>query len=385
MAKRDYYEVLGVDRSAGPDEIKKAYRRLARKYHPDVNRDDPDAEEKFKEATEAYKVLSDEQARARYDQFGHAAFDNNGAGGAGGFDFGGFGGFDDLGAIFDMFFGGGMGTRRQRSGPTRGADLRYDLEIDFVEAAFGTEVDIEVPRTETCPRCHGNKAEPGTPIDTCSHCHGTGEIRAVQQTAFGQFVNVRPCPTCHGEGSTVRTPCSECHGNGRVRRTRKIQVKIPAGIDDGYRIRVSGEGEVGTRGGPNGDLYVFVSVRPHELFERRGNDIYLEVPISFAQAALGDEIEVPTLDGKVKLRIPEGTQTGTSFRLRGKGIPHVRGYGRGDEHVRVKVVTPRNLSPKQREAVRKLAESLGEDVKEQEKGFFEKIRDAFDGLGRHAH
>ncbi len=382
MAKRDYYEVLGVERSAGPDEIKKAYRGLARKYHPDVNKDDPSAEEKFKEATEAYKVLSNQEARAKYDQFGHSAFEDAGAGGAGGFD---FGGFDDFGDIFDMFFGGMGGTQRRRTGPARGADLRYDLEVSFTEAAFGTEVDLEVPRYETCPHCHGNKAEPGTPIRTCPQCNGTGEIRAAQRTAFGQFVNVRPCPTCGGEGSTVETVCTECHGEGRVHRSRKIHVKIPAGIDDGYRIRVSGEGEAGTRGGPAGDLYVFVSVRPHEFFVRRGNDIHLEVPISFVQAALGDELEVPTLEGNVKLKIPEGTQTGTSFRLRGKGIPHVRGYGRGDQHVRVKVVTPKSLSPKQKDAIRKLGEALGQDVKEPEKGFLGKVRDAIDGLGRQAH
>lgn len=378
MAKRDYYEVLGVDRSATTDEIKKAYRKLARQYHPDVNKDDPQAEEKFKEITEAYKVLSDENARRQYDQFGHAAFDGAAGGGAGpgGFDFGG--GFDDLGDIFDMFFGGmGTSTRHQRQGPVRGADLRYDLEISFEDAAFGTEVDIDVPRYETCPHCHGNKAEPGTPIRTCPQCNGTGEIRNVSHTAFGQFVNVRTCPNCGGEGKTVTQACSECHGEGRVYRTRKIHVKIPAGIDDGYRVRVSGEGEAGLRGGAPGDLYVYVTVRPHELFTRRGNDVYIEVPISFAQAALGTEIEVPSLEGTVKLKIPEGTQTGTSFRLRNKGIPNVRGYGRGDQHVRVKVVTPRNLTPKQREAIEKLAEVFNEDIKKpQSKGFFDKMKDA---------
>lgn len=378
MAKRDYYEILGVDRSATADEIKKAYRRLARKYHPDVNKDDPKAEEKFKEIAEAYRVLSDEESRRRYDQFGHAAFDGEAGGGAGpgGFDFGSP--FDDLGDIFDMFFGGmGTRTRRYQQGPVRGADLRYDLEISFEDAVFGTEVDIDVPRYETCPHCHGSRAEPGTPINTCPQCNGTGEIRHVSQTAFGQFVNVRTCPNCGGEGRVVTQVCSECNGEGRVYRTRKIHVKIPPGVDDGYRLRVSGEGEAGLRGGPAGDLYVYVTVRPHELFTRQGNDIYIEVPISFAQAALGAEIEVPTLDGTVKLKIPEGTQTGTTFRLRNKGVPYVRGYGRGDQHVRVKVVTPRNLTPKQREAIERLAEAFDEDIKKpQGKSFFDKMRDA---------
>ncbi|NLY29508.1 MAG: molecular chaperone DnaJ [Firmicutes bacterium] len=390
MAKRDYYEVLGVDRNASEAEIKKAYRRLARKYHPDVNKEDPNAEEKFKEISEAYRVLGDEKLRQQYDQFGHAAFEGpNGAGGFGGFgdfgDFGGFGGFGDFegfGDIFDMFFGGGMGRQRQR-GPQRGADVHVTLQIKFEEAAFGIETEVEVPRSEICPHCNGNQAEPGTPIHTCPECNGTGQVQQVQQSAFGRFVNVRTCPRCAGEGKTVETKCTRCGGTGQVRRVRRINVKVPAGIDDGFRLRVPGEGEAGIRGGPPGDLYVFVTVQPHEVFQRQGSDVYCEIPISFVQAALGDEIEVPTLDGKVKLRIPEGTQTGTSFRLKGKGIVKLRGYGRGDQHVVVQVQTPTNLTPKQKEALRQWGESLGESVRPaQEKGFFGRMKEAIDGLGR---
>ena len=378
MAKRDYYEVLGVERGASEADIKKAYRNLARKYHPDVNQDDPDAEDKFKEASEAYRVLGDEKLRQQYDQFGHAAFD--GANGAGGF--GGFEGFGDFGDIFDMFFGGAMG-RQTRSGPQKGADLRFDLGISFEEAAFGVETEIELPRTEICPQCHGNQAEPGTPIHTCSQCNGTGQVQQVQESAFGRFVNVRPCPTCGGEGKTVETPCRECRGQGRVRRVRKISVKIPAGIDNGFRLRVPQEGEAGSRGGSAGDLYVFVTVRPHAFFKRRGNDVYYELPISFVQATLGDEIEVPTLEGDVKLRIPEGTQTGTSFRIKGKGIANLRGYGRGDQHVVVRISTPKSLTAAQKEALREWGESIGDTVHPvNDKGFLGRVKDAFDGLGR---
>lgn len=382
MAKRDYYEVLGVSRDASDDEIKKAYRRLARKYHPDVNKDDPDAEAKFKEIGEAYKVLSNPEARAQYDRFGHAAFEGaQGAGASqGGFDpfggFGGFGGFDD---IFDMFFGGGTEQRR-RSGPRQGADLRYDLELSFEQAAFGFETEIEVPRTETCGRCHGNKAEPGTPIRDCPQCGGRGEVREARQTPFGRFVSVHPCGRCRGEGKVVETPCRECKGGGLVHKRRKITVKIPAGVDDGYRLRLSGEGEAGERGGPPGDLYVFISVQPHEFFERRGNDLHCEVPVSFAQAALGDEIEIPTLGGTAKLKVPEGTQTGTRFRLRGHGVPDPRGYGRGDQYVSVRVVTPTRLSAKQKELLKEFARAGGEDAPE-ERGFFDRVKDALKGHG----
>ncbi|MBO8127422.1 MAG: molecular chaperone DnaJ [Firmicutes bacterium] len=378
MSKRDYYEILGVDRGASQEEIKKAYRKLARKYHPDVNKDDPDAEAKFKEITEAYQVLSNEEARAKYDQFGHSAF-GGATGGAGGFDFsdfGDFGGFED---IFDMFFGGGMrGGASARRGPRRGADLRYDLEVTLEEAAFGTEKKIQVPREEKCPRCHGNKAEPGTPIKTCPTCGGSGQIHTTQRTPFGHFTSVRTCTTCHGEGKVVETPCRECGGKGIVRRVKKLTVKIPAGVDTGHKLRVSGEGGAGTGGGPPGDLYVFITVKPHKIFHRQGNDIYVEVPISFVQAALGDEIKVPTLEGETTIRIPEGTQTGTVFRLREKGIKDIRGYRRGDEHVKVKVVTPKKLTDKQKDLLRKFAETLGEDpAGPGDKSFFDRMKDAF--------
>lgn len=373
MAKKDYYEVLGVDKGATEAEIKKAYRRLARQYHPDVAKDDPNAAEKFKEVAEAYRVLSDADSRAKYDQFGHAAFEQ-GMGGEGFNPFGGFGGFEDVGDIFDMFFGRGG---RERRGPEKGADLRYDLELGFVEAAFGLDTQLEIPRTETCPHCHGNKAEPGTPIVTCEVCNGRGETQQVHQTPFGRMVNVTTCPRCRGEGKFAKQPCSECRGNGVVRRRRKIRVKIPAGVDNGMRVRVAGEGEAGTRGGPTGDLYVFIRVKPHELFQRDGDDVVCEVPISFSQAALGDDIEVPTLEGKAKLKIPEGTQTGTSFRLRGQGIPSVRGYGRGDQKVEVKVVTPTRLTVRQKELLRELGEVSSNGSGPQDKTLFGRVKEAF--------
>ena len=379
MAKRDYYEVLGVSRDADEQEIKKAYRRLARQYHPDVNKDDPDAEEKFKEVGEAYKVLSTPEARAQYDQYGHAAFEGPGAGAGGADPFGGFGGFEGFDDIFDMFFGGG-GGRRRSNGPRQGADLRYDMELDFEEAAFGVETTITIPRTEKCDHCHGNQAEPGTPIRNCPDCGGTGEIRQARQTAFGRFVNVQPCSRCRGQGKVVETPCRECQGAGIVRRQRSINVKIPAGVDDGNRVRLSGEGEAGERGGPPGDLYVFISVRPHEFFRRNGNDVTCEVPISIVQASLGDEIEVPTLQGTATLKVPEGTQSGTRFRLKGHGIPDPRGYGRGDQFVVARVVTPTRLSARQREILREFAEAGGDKV-EGEKGFFDRVKSALKGHG----
>jgi molecular chaperone DnaJ len=376
MAKRDYYEVLGVPRGASEEEIKKAYRRLARKYHPDVNKEDPQAEEKFKEVNEAYQVLSDPQKRAAYDQFGHAGTDGGFAGGTGGF--GGFGGFGDFdfdifGDIFDLFRGGG---RRRRTGPEQGADLSINLTIDFNEAVFGTTTTVNVPRIEVCPACHGNRAKPGTAIKTCPRCQGSGQVHYVQNTAFGRFSTVRTCEQCGGEGKIIETPCPECAGEGRIRRRREIEVKIPAGVDNGFRIRVAGEGEAGLRGGPPGDLYVYLKVRPHPLFQREGDNIILEQPISFVRAVLGGVIAVPTLEGTSELKIPEGTQTGTVFRLRGQGVPRLHGHGRGDQLVRVKVQIPTRLNAAQREAVQKLAAVFGEELPE-EKGFFGKVKDAF--------
>lgn len=374
MAKRDYYEVLGVDKGASEEELKKAYRKLARKYHPDVNKDNlQEAEAKFKEINEAYNVLSDPQKRAAYDQYGHAASDPNFGAGAGGFGEAGFEGFGD---IFDMFFGGARSTQR-RNGPQRGNDLRYDLEIGFEEAAFGKELTVEIPRTETCPTCHGNGAKPGTPIKTCPACNGTGQVQVTQSTAFGRFVNVRTCDRCHGEGKTIETPCGECHGSGRVRKTRKIDVKIPAGVESGSRLRVSGEGEAGMRGGSPGDLYIYIYVRKHAQFERQNDDVISEIKLSVLQAVLGTTVMVDTLDGKVELKIPEGTQHGTTFRMKGRGITHLKGYGRGDHFVKVKLNVPTKLNNEQRELFRKLAASFGEKVEGEEKGFIDKVKDAF--------
>lgn len=384
MEKRDYYDVLGVSKSATADEIKKAYRKLARQYHPDVNKDNPDAAEKFKECSEAYSVLSDEKKRAQYDQFGHAAFDGaagaGGAGGFGGFDFSGFGGAGGgMEDIFDMFFGGGGGRSRggHQAGPQRGSDLRFDMEITFEEAAFGVEREINLTRDEQCPKCKGSGAEPGSKVETCPECHGTGQVSFTQNTMFGQMRNVRPCSRCHGEGKIITEPCKECKGKGTVRKTKKLKVKIPAGVNDGSRLRVSGEGEAGMRGGPSGDLYVYLYVKPHKFFERDGNTVLCEVPINIVQATLGDEIKVPTLDGQVTMKIPEGTQPGQVLRLKGKGIPSLRGGSRGDQLVRIKVVVPKKLSEKQKDALRKFADISKDNINPEEKSFLNKIKDLF--------
>lgn len=371
MSKRDYYEVLGIDKNASADEIKKAFRKKAREYHPDVNKA-ADAEEKFKEVKEAYDVLSDEQKRAAYDRYGHADPNQGMGGGFGGGDFGGFG------DIFDMFFGSG-GSRRNPNAPQRGNDLQYQMTIEFKEAVFGKELDITIPRTESCDTCRGTGAKPGTRPETCPACKGTGQQEVVQNTAFGRIVNRRVCSVCNGQGTIVKQKCSDCHGTGKVRKQRKIHVKVPAGVDDGAQLRVSGEGEAGTRGGPPGDLYIVIRVKPHEFFEREGDDIYCEVPLTFAQAALGDEIEIPTLTEKVKLKIPAGTQTGTYFRLKGKGVPRLRGYGQGDQHVKVVVVTPTNLTEEQKNALRQFASLLGEDAHDKQQSIFERMKKAFLG------
>ncbi len=368
MSKRDYYEVLGLSKDASEADIKKAYRTLARKYHPDVNKE-PDAEQKFKEIKEAYDVLSDSGKRSQYDRFGHT--DPNQGFGGGGADFGGFG------DIFDMFFGGNGGGRRNPNAPQRGADLQYTMAVEFKEAIFGKEVDIDIPRTESCDTCHGSGAKPGTHPETCSLCKGSGQQEVVQNSPFGRVVNRRVCQQCQGQGKIIKDKCSTCRGSGKIKKQRKIHIKVPAGIDDGTQLRVSGEGEAGTKGGPSGDLYVVIRVKPHDFFEREGDDIYCEVPLTFAQSALGDEIEVPTIDGRVKLKIPAGTQTDTFFRLKGKGVPRLRGVGQGDQHVKVVIVTPTKLTDKQKELLKEFGKLSGEDTHDNEKGFFEKMKKAF--------
>ncbi len=367
MSKRDYYEVLGVDRNASAEEIKKAYRKLARKYHPDVNKAD-DAEERFKEVKEAYDTLSDANKRAHYDQFGHTD-PNQGFGGAS--DFGGFG------DIFDMFFGGG--ARRNPNAPRQGADLQYTMVLEFKEAAFGKETQIEIPREETCSTCHGSGAKAGTKPENCSACGGTGQLSVEQTTPFGRIVNRRICNTCQGTGKIIKEKCTTCRGDGKVSKRKKIKVTVPAGVDNGQQIRLSGQGEAGTNGGPPGDLYIVFKVKPHEFFERNGDDIHCVMPITFAQAALGDEIEVPTLEGKVRLKIPAGTQTGKNFRLKGKGIANVHGRGKGDQLVKVKVVTPTNLTERQKELLREFANISGQTVDDQNENFFAKVKRAFKG------
>ena len=364
-ARRDYYEILGLPRGASESEIKRAYRHLARQYHPDVNKS-PDAEARFKKINEAYQVLNDPQKRANYDRFGRA-------------DVGGFGdmGFGGLSDIFGDFFGFGMRPRGPQSRAQRGSDLRYDLTLEFEEAAFGCEKEIELFRLDTCPRCNGTGAEPGTEPIRCPECKGTGEVRHVRQSFFGSFVNVTTCPRCHGEGEVVVTSCQECRGNKRVRVTKKLEVTIPAGVDSGVRLRLDGEGEAGLWGGPPGNLYVHLSVKKHRYFKRQNSDILLALPINIAQAALGDEVEVPTLEGTTTLAIPAGTQTGETFRLKKKGIPNLRGDGRGDQLVTVYVVTPTNLTEEQGELLKRLSKSLGKEVLPQsEKGFLDRIKDA---------
>ncbi|MEZ4357895.1 MAG: molecular chaperone DnaJ [Eubacteriales bacterium] len=381
MAKKDYYEVLGVSKSATQEEIKKAYRQLAKKYHPDTNKGNSEAEAKFKEANEAYQVLSDEQKKSQYDQFGHAAFDPNaGYGGGGGFDTSGFsGGFNTsgFGDIFESFFGGfngdsGFGSSKRR-GPARGADLRYNMTISFEDAYFGASKNIEITKDETCGTCKGSGAEPGSNKKTCERCGGTGQIRQQSSTPFGNFVNVTTCPVCHGEGSIIEKPCKTCHGKGTVNKAKKISVKIPEGIDTGQALTLSGEGEPGKSGGPAGDLYIYITVRPHRYLKREGANLYLDVPIPFTLAALGGDIEVPTMTGKIKYHVPEGTQTGTIFRMKGKGMKHLRTSKYGDLYVKVNVEVPKKLSNEQKQILERFG-STG-----QEKSFFEKVKDSFGG------
>ena len=377
--KRDYYEVLGVEKGASEDEIKKAYRKLAKANHPDLHPGDKECEERFKEINEAYEVLSDPDKRAKYDQFGHAAFDPS-AGGPGGAGFGGFGGFGDIfgggfGDIFGDIFGGGFGGgQTQRSGPRRGENLRVRLNITFEEAAFGCEKEINVGRVEQCPDCKGTGCAPGTTPEVCPDCKGTGSVRTTQRTPFGVVQTSGACKKCGGHGKIIHQPCKTCRGMGKIRRQHKLTVNIPAGIDDGQAFSVSGAGNAGSNGGPAGDLIVTVLIRQHERFERDGTSVLLEQDINFAQATLGAEIEVPTLDGRVKLTIPEGTQSGTTFRIRGKGIPYVGYKTRGDQFVTVVVETPTKLTKEQKELLRKL-ENGGEDTQPKKKGFFEKLKE----------
>ena len=361
--KRDYYEVLGVDKSATQDELKKAYRKIAKENHPDQHPGDKAAEERFKEANEAYEILSDPDKRQKYDQFGHAAFDPSAGYGAGGF--GGFGGFDDIfggggfGDIFSSIFGGGAQTRNPNA-PRRGDDVRVSLNISFEEAAFGCEKEVTAPRIEVCPDCRGTGCAPGTTAETCPDCHGSGTVRTTQRTPFGMAQSTGPCQKCRGSGKIIHQPCKTCRGLGKIRRNKKLNVKVPAGIDDGQAIPIPGMGNTGANGGPAGDLLVGVIVRPHPIFEREGTSVYMEQEISYAQAALGAEVEVPTLDGKVKLTIPEGTQPGAVFRMRGRGIPSLRGGARGDQFVSVKMSVPRGLTGTQKELLRQFAASMGE-------------------------
>lgn len=374
MDKRDFYEVLELNKNAGQEDIKKAYRRLARKFHPDVNPGDQEAEAKFKEVKEAYDVLSDPQKRDSYDRFGHQyeAFQGGGFG-----DFGFSGGIEN---IFDAFFKGGFsGGGRHQETSRRGSDLRYDYEITLEEAFKGKEAQIKIPRTENCPDCNGSGAKKGTSPEKCTACGGTGQREVIRQTALGNFVSISTCDRCRGSGTIIKDPCPNCHGQGRVMREKKIEVNIPAGVDSGTRIRVSGEGEAGLRGGPPGDLYIFIHVRPHKMFKRHNNDLHYELPLDFVHAALGTEMEVPTLDGKAKLRIPEGTQPGAVFRLKGKGIPNVRGFGKGDQLVTVKLEVPRRLNAHQKSILREFAKAGGVEVKEEDKGFFNRVKDTLGG------
>ncbi len=372
--KRDYYEVLGVSKNASEDEIKRAYKKLARKYHPDMNPGDKEAEEKFKEVNEANEVLSNPEKKAKYDQFGFAGVDPNYGAGQGGY--GGTGGFDfgDLGDIFGSFFGGGFGGggRRNPNAPQRGESIRASLSVEFTEAAFGCEKSITIDRSEQCPTCKGKGCAPGTTPEVCTECHGTGTVTQAQRTPFGMMQSQTVCPKCRGKGQIIHQPCPDCRGAGVVRKRRTIQVNIPAGIDNGQTISLRGQGHSGKNGGPAGDLLITVMVRPHEIFRRDGTAVFCEAPITFTQAVLGGTLEIPTIDGKVKYDIPEGTQTGTVFRLRGKGIPVLNGRGRGDQYVTVNIETPRNLNREQKDALKKFSESLGEGNYEKHKSFFGK-------------
>ena len=377
MAKRDYYEVLGVSRDASDSDLKSAFRNLARKYHPDVN-DAPDAEEKFKEINEAYGVLSDANKRAAYDRFGHQGV--RGPNGGPGFETVDFSDFADI--FGDMFgFGGFAGRSRaaSRTAPRRGADLQYQVVISFKEAVFGTEKEIEVTKDERCDTCGGDGAKPGTSPQTCQECHGRGEVRQTRQTLLGSMVQVTTCPVCGGRGKVIQAHCPTCSGRGTVRKTRRKKVTIPAGVDDGTRIRLAGEGQPGVNNGPPGDMYLLVRVRPHQYFRRRDDDILLDLNVNVAQATLGAEVKVPTVDGDVKLKIPAGTQPGKIIRMRGKGVPHLRRDTRGDQLVIVNVTIPKNLRQEERELFEQLAERMDSKVLPQERGFLDRLKNVLGG------
>ncbi|MGI6201307.1 MAG: molecular chaperone DnaJ [Christensenellales bacterium] len=378
MAKRDFYEVLGVSKSASDEEIKKAYRQLAKKYHPDLNPGDKEAEAHFKEVNEAYETLSDSTRRAQYDQFGPDGPQMGGGGFSGNFNgFGGMGGIDDL---LGAFFGGGFGgSRRNPNAPVPGADLESSVTITFEEAAFGVKKELNILRAETCDMCSGSGAKPGTHAETCSVCHGSGQVQSVTNTPIGRIANVITCSACGGTGKIIKEPCPRCAGKGKVRRNRKIVVNIPAGIDDGQAITLRGEGEHGERGGPKGDLYVHVRVRPSKIFRRQGYDLYCDIPITYGIAALGGEIEVPTLEGPVKYQVPEGTQSATTFHLKGKGVQRLRSAQKGDLHFTVQVEIPKKLTQEQKDLIRAFDDTLTGQQHQQRKRFVDKLRDAFNG------
>lgn len=379
--KRDYYEVLGVSKSATADELKKAYRKLAKQYHPDMNPGDKAAETKFKEVNEAYEVLNDPAKRQRYDQFGHAGVDPSYGAGGGGSGFGGFGGgFGgfDVGDIFESFFGGGFGgssRTRNPNAPIRGNDISVTVGLSFMEAAKGCKQTIQIQRLESCDTCGGTGAKKGTTPETCSECGGTGQVKVSQRTPIGVIQTTRTCTKCSGKGKVIRETCADCRGMGRVRKSKTLEVTVPAGIDDGQTFVLRGQGDHGINGGPAGDVNIMVSLRPDTLFERDGFDVWCDIPITFSQAVLGDEIVVPTIDGKVQYTVPEGTQSGTVFRLRNKGIPYVSGRGRGDQYVKVNIEVPRNLSGKQKDALREFERLTGDKNYEKRKGFFDTLKD----------
>lgn len=376
--KRDYYDVLGVDKSASKDEIKKAYRKLSKKYHPDINQEEG-ADAQFKEVAEAYEVLSDEQKRAGYDQYGHAGAQQGGFGGGGGsYQSYGGGGFED---IFDTFFGGGGGfggSRRQDpNAPRQGDDLQYNIDLEFENAVFGTSETIKYRREEDCHYCNGSGAKPGTSAKTCTTCKGSGVENVVRNTPLGRMQTQATCHTCNGSGKIVEHKCEHCQGEGRETATHSVKVTVPAGVEDGQSMRVSGQGNVGYNNGPAGDLYVVFKVKRSEIFDRTGAEIRFTLPVNFAQAALGDEVEVPTVHGKVKLKIPAGTQTGSTFRLKGKGAPKLNGKTNGDQQVTIKIITPKDLNDGQKEALRAFAQASGDNVSEEEQNFFDKLKNAF--------